>query len=48
MVTHWTFLVVTPNIPVVPGSVTRCRPVGVLHNETDDGGGDAKADRSAQ
>ena len=33
-------LVVTPH-PVVPGSVIRCRPVGVLHM-TDDGGGDAK------
>src|SRR5690606_19165389 len=33
-------LVVTPH-PVAPGSVIRCRPVGVLHM-TDDGGGDAK------
>lgn len=33
-------LVVTP-YPVVPGSVIRCRPVGVL-NMTDEAGGDAK------
>ena len=33
-------LVVTP-YPVVPGSVIRCRPVGVL-NMTDEGGEDAK------
>jgi inorganic pyrophosphatase len=33
-------LVVTP-YPVVPGSVVRCRPVGVL-NMTDEAGGDAK------
>ena len=33
-------LVVTPN-PVVPGSVIRCRPVGVL-NMTDEAGEDAK------
>jgi inorganic pyrophosphatase len=33
-------LVVTP-YPVAPGSVIRCRPVGVL-NMTDEAGGDAK------
>lgn len=33
-------LVPTP-YPVVPGSVIRCRPIGVL-NMTDEGGGDAK------
>jgi len=39
--------VVGPQFRVVPGSVIRCRPVGVLHMTWDDGGGGCQADRSA-